>query len=216
MSLEDTAYTYIKDKIQALEWLPGYQIRENDIASSLNISRTPIRKAFNHLISDGYIEKINNKGVFVSEGALTKKEFQERLEFIEILLIDYLQELQRKEYDFQNDQLSESLDLMKAEVEGSNVDFLNAERKYWHHLLKHHENTYEKGLIIRTFNQIFSQSGYIEEVLAGSRKDKYIHMDKLQKYLGDNNYPYARREIRILFNQLVLNIFQGPKNMYNR
>lgn len=214
MNLEQTAYTYIKDNIQNLNWLPGYQIRETEIATVLEISRTPIRKAFDTLSAEGLVEKKANKGVFVAEEHFSKKDFQDRMDFVETLLIDYLMDLQRREVDFTREGLLKALEMMRQAINASHVEFLKGEKEFWYALLAYLDNGYERGLIARTFNQIVAQKGYVAKVLYDSRQDKYVHMSKMVDYLADNDYPYVRREIRILFNQLVLNVLQGSAEMF--
>lgn len=55
-SLGDQAYEILRDSIITLKLEPGQTIYENEIATLLNISRTPIREAFHSLISEQLIE----------------------------------------------------------------------------------------------------------------------------------------------------------------
>ncbi|MCM3652595.1 GntR family transcriptional regulator [Metabacillus litoralis] len=55
-NLGEQAYETLRDSIITLQLEPGLTIFESEIAASLNISRTPIRDAFQFLISEGLIE----------------------------------------------------------------------------------------------------------------------------------------------------------------
>ena len=55
-NLGEQAYETLRDSIITLQLEPGQTIFESEIAPSLNISRTPIRDAFQYLISEGLVE----------------------------------------------------------------------------------------------------------------------------------------------------------------
>ncbi len=66
-SLADMTKRYLEKKIVTNTFKPGQQIKEDDIASKLEISRPPIREAFKALESEGLVIKKPRKGVFVIE-----------------------------------------------------------------------------------------------------------------------------------------------------
>lgn len=205
------AYEYMKKKIEQSEWLVGQPIKEQDISKELGMSRTPIRHAFVQLEEEDYIEHLDNKGVVVAPRKISKKDFQEAVEFFELMSLHYLQELERKETDYITLPLEEALARMQAEEKAGEAEkFLKAEIQFWEAFLSHASNGYNTCLMMQTLHTIFEQKGYIQDVINSSQAEKIKHLSQLLVYLENNDYPYARRELRILFNQMIMNIFQGP------
>ncbi len=65
--LKSWAYEHIKDIILSQQVGPGDQIRIEDLAKKLNISRTPIREALLMLESEGLVRISSRVGFFVSD-----------------------------------------------------------------------------------------------------------------------------------------------------
>lgn len=205
------AYEYMKKKIEQSEWLAGQPIKEQDISQELGMSRTPVRQAFVQLEEENYIEHLDNKGVVVAPKKISKKDFQEAVEFFELMSLHYLQEIERKEIDYTTSDLEEALQRMQEKKEtGEGSDFLKAELEFWNEFLTYAGNDYNVSLMMQTLHTVFEQKGYIQDVIHSSQTEKIVHLSQLVIYLENNDYPYARRELRILFNQMIMNIFQGP------
>jgi DNA-binding GntR family transcriptional regulator len=66
-SLPDLAREYIMNRIARGELAPGQQIKEEEVANGLNISRPPIREAFKSLEAEGLVVRRPRRGVFVTE-----------------------------------------------------------------------------------------------------------------------------------------------------
>lgn len=205
------AYEYMKKKIEQSEWLARQPIKEQDISQELGMSRTPVRQAFVQLEEENYIEHLDNKGVVVAPKKISKKDFQEAVEFFELMSLHYLQEIERKEIDYATSDLEEALQRMQEKKEtGEDSDFLKAELEFWNEFLTYAGNDYNVSLMMQTLHTVFEQKGYIQDVIHSSQTEKIVHLSQLVIYLENNDYPYARRELRILFNQMIMNIFQGP------
>jgi len=56
---------YIKDKIMSKEMFPGYRIVEDELATELGVSRTPLRRALAQLQYEGFLYIVPNRGTFV-------------------------------------------------------------------------------------------------------------------------------------------------------
>ncbi|HPX70263.1 MAG TPA: GntR family transcriptional regulator [Bacillota bacterium] len=56
---------HIKAQIMSKEMFPGYRIIEDELASRLGVSRTPLRRAFAQLQYEGFLDIIPNRGTFV-------------------------------------------------------------------------------------------------------------------------------------------------------
>ena len=205
------AYEYMKKKIEQSEWLAGQPIKEQDISKELGMSRTPVRHAFVQLEKEDYIEHLDNKGVVVAPKKISKKDFQEAVEFFELMSLHYLQEIERKEIDYATSDLEEALQRMQEKKEtGEDSDFLKAELEFWNEFLTYAGNDYNVSLMMQTLHTVFEQKGYIQDVINSSQTEKIVHLSRLITYLENNDYPYARRELRILLNHMIMNIFQGP------
>jgi len=66
-SMTDIAKRYLEKWIVMDKLKPGQQLKEDEIASMLEISRPPIREAFKTLESEGLVIRKPRKGVFVVE-----------------------------------------------------------------------------------------------------------------------------------------------------
>jgi len=62
----DSVYHSLKEDIITLKLKPGQKISENEIASIYNVSRTPIKTAFQRLQGEKYIDIVPQKGSFVT------------------------------------------------------------------------------------------------------------------------------------------------------
>ena len=63
-SLTDEIAAIVRDRILKGEYEIGEKIKENQIATELRVSRTPIREAFKLLENEGLIDYIPNRGCF--------------------------------------------------------------------------------------------------------------------------------------------------------
>lgn len=66
LSIRERAYRYLKDLILEGEYKPGDRLIERELATKLNISRTPIREALFRLESQGFVKTVPRKGVIVT------------------------------------------------------------------------------------------------------------------------------------------------------
>jgi DNA-binding GntR family transcriptional regulator len=63
----DTAYTFLRQRLISGFYEPGSQLKEERIADELGISRTPVRAALKRLVNDGLVVSAANRGMFVAE-----------------------------------------------------------------------------------------------------------------------------------------------------
>jgi DNA-binding GntR family transcriptional regulator len=61
------AHSALLDGIASGAYLPGERLNEVNVAQSLGISRNTLREAFATLVSEGLLERIPNRGVFIAE-----------------------------------------------------------------------------------------------------------------------------------------------------
>ena len=74
-SIADLARGHIQVWIIKGEYQPGQQLKEEEIATRLDISRPPVREAFKMLEAEGLVIRKPRRGVFVSE--MTPKDVWE-------------------------------------------------------------------------------------------------------------------------------------------
>ncbi|MCJ7648126.1 MAG: GntR family transcriptional regulator [Candidatus Lokiarchaeota archaeon] len=67
LSLKDRAYQNIKFQIIIGTLKPGTRLPEEELSKAMNISRAPIREAFNRLEKEGFVTVIPRKGAAVSQ-----------------------------------------------------------------------------------------------------------------------------------------------------
>ncbi|MCC5895897.1 MAG: GntR family transcriptional regulator [Alkalibacterium sp.] len=207
--VEEKAYAYIKRQITTDNWLEGRQIKEMEIAESLEISRTPIRNAFIRLEKEGFVSITPNKGVFVANAVIDFKGVKERLYYLEALLQHVLYTLELSEKTIKSQGFIDKVQLMEKSVTSRSDHFELLEKEFWVDVLSHHENTYMNDSIINTLTSIVSSSEFASDILKKSRPVKLTHYKTLAELISRNDYIYARREVRILLNQLLINLIQG-------
>jgi len=66
LSLKDRVYQSIKSQIIIGTLKPGTRLPEEELSKAMNISRAPIREAFNRLEKEGFVSIIPRKGAAVS------------------------------------------------------------------------------------------------------------------------------------------------------
>ena len=65
--LKDDIFDVLHDKIVSGKYKPGEWLRQEDIATQLGVSMTPVREAFDLLVSAGLAERVAYRGVRIRE-----------------------------------------------------------------------------------------------------------------------------------------------------
>jgi DNA-binding GntR family transcriptional regulator len=65
--LKDDIFDILHDKIVSGKYKPGQWLRQDDIATQLGVSMTPVREAFDLLVASGLAERVAYRGVRVRE-----------------------------------------------------------------------------------------------------------------------------------------------------
>lgn len=207
--IENLAYTFIKEQIINQMWVEGMQIKELVVAEELGISRTPIRKALERLEKENLVYFKPNKGVYVHSRPLGLKEQKDRIFFLEVLLQHVLYSLEQDEMKVPEKALETNLNAMRLSHTDNSDRFEKSEIDFWKTILTYHENDYMNQTIIQTMNSLYQKSASPTLLLDKSRPIKLTHYINLVDYIVKGNYTYARREVRILLNQLLINLIQG-------
>ena len=206
--LDQIAYEYIVDRIESGQLFEREHITEQKIANELEISRTPIRRAFERLEEDNYLENIANMGVRVKVQKLTAIDFQNRLDFFERLINHYLFDLEKREIALDLEEITEQVLQMEAVKSDDDQTFDKYEFQYWKNILAHERNRYSVKVLLNTLREIFDVDGQLQHIMKDSRTLKINHYQKITDFLKEEDYAYARREIRIVVNQLKLNVIE--------
>ena len=206
--LDQIAYEYIVDRIESGQLFEREHITEQKIANELEISRTPIRRAFERLEEDNYLENIANMGVRVKVQKLTAIDFQNRLDFFERLINHYLFDLEKREIALDLEEITEQVLQMETVKNEDDQTFDKYEFQYWKNILAHEQNRYSVKVLLNTLREIFDVDGQLQHIMKDSRTLKINHYQKITDFLKEEDYAYARREIRILVNQLKLNVIE--------
>lgn len=122
-SLNESAYSKIKELILNNSLKPGSKIKQEEMAQQLGISRAPLRLALTRLEAEGLVITYPRRGFFVKN--ITKEELREVLEirtFIEIIGIELLMD------NFNEDIKSRLLQFLK---EFENAYNSKNEKKYF-------------------------------------------------------------------------------------
>ena len=82
LSLKDRVYQNIKYQIIIGTLKPGTRLPEEELSKIMNISRAPIREAFNRLEKEGFVTIIPRKGAAVSK--ITARSIEDILSLIHI------------------------------------------------------------------------------------------------------------------------------------
>lgn len=67
LSLVDVSKDYIRGKITAGDYPPGFRLKERELSTELGISRIPIREAVRDLSTEGFVTLIARRGAVVTE-----------------------------------------------------------------------------------------------------------------------------------------------------
>ena len=108
LSIKQLVYNRLKARIISGELKPGSRLLEAELAEQMNISRAPIREAFNMLEKDGFTKIIPRRGAIVAE--ITEEDIFAIWEF-RLLLEPYSAQ---KTYKMMTD---EELNKMKAKID---------------------------------------------------------------------------------------------------
>jgi len=99
-SLTDKIYQLLKDSIARRELEPETRLIDQEIASNLGVSRTPVREAISRLEVEGLVTIVPRRGVFVADPSPKDiKDLYEVREVLEVLAVELAVPLLRDEED---------------------------------------------------------------------------------------------------------------------
>jgi len=173
-SLTDEIVDIIRDRILKGEYKIGEKIKENQIATELKVSRTPIREAFKQLENEGLIDYIPNRGCFAK--GFTRQDIEDIYavrKALEILAVEWAVSRITPE---QLKDLQEQSDLMEfytARKDSKRVLEINTD---FHDVIYHATGSRFMAQILRSYKE------YIEQ----TRKVLFYDKDDLEEIFAEH------------------------------
>ena len=155
-SLTDEIVDIIRERILKGEYKIGEKIKENQIASELRVSRTPIREAFKQLENEGLIDYIPNRGCFAK--GFTRRDIEDLYavrKALEILAVEWaVNRINQAEID----KLQEQSDLMEfytARKDGKKVLEINSD---FHAVIYNASGSRFMAQVLRSYKEYIDQT----------------------------------------------------------
>lgn len=174
-SLTDEIADIVRERILKGEYEIGEKIKENQIASELRVSRTPIREAFKLLENEGLIDYIPNRGCFAK--GFTKQDVEDIYAVREALEEMAVRWAVVRISENEIDEMEEQCDLMefytrkkdKKKVMEMNTSFheviyASAKSRFLAQVLRSY-----KDYIDKTRKSVFYEQSYLEAILQEHR-----------------------------------------------
>jgi len=176
-SIADLARGHIQVWIIKGEYQPGQQLKEEEIAARLDISRPPVREAFKMLEAEGLVIRKPRRGVFVTE--MTEKDVWEAYT-LKAALYEMALELALNSIDeFQIRQLEAVVQRMENCVQARPVDLLGYQ--------EHHRDFHNRIMVISGHNRLKKIAASIHNQVSRfsyqSLQNK-SHLDSSVRYHG--------------------------------
>lgn len=197
---------YLQRAIVAGQLPPEKKLIEMEIAEKLAVSRSPVRSAFKELADMGLVEMVPNKGAYVAAKSLTPKEYVERLDFLELLLIQFLF-YQEKRSELLNERALSEI-LKKIDDYRKQRALIEEEMlKFFELLTRDYPNKYYQEVLLQTASDLIRAD--FKQLTQKTRPFGQLflyHYEVFIKHVSENNFPLARREVRLWINNLKLEI----------
>ena len=196
-SLTDEIAAIVRDRILKGEYEIGEKIKENQIATELRVSRTPIREAFKLLENEGLIDYIPNRGCFAK--GFTKQDVDDIYAVRAALEILAVERAVERITDAEVAALEEEWELMEFYVRKKDsqkvlelntafhdIIYASTRSRFMAQVLRSY-----KGYIDKTRKSVFYDEAYLEAILnehgeildAIKRKDKEKAISAVSRHL---------------------------------
>jgi len=153
VSLPEAAYQAIRSNILDNRWPPGFQATELDIATRLNMSRTPVREALMRLQQEGLVEVVPRHGMRVLPvSPADMKEIYEVLRSLEATAAELA--AARKLSPAELRRLEEASEAMDAALKADDLDaWAKADEAFHAQLLDLCGNRILKQMVLNTWDR---------------------------------------------------------------
>lgn len=171
-SLTDEIVDIVRDRILKGEYKIGEKIKENQIATELKVSRTPIREAFKQLESEGLIDYIPNRGCFAK--GFTRQDIEDIYavrKALEILAVEWaVSRITPEQIQSLQDQ-SDLMEFYTARKDSKKVLEINTD---FHDVIYNATGSRFMAQVLRSYKEyieqtrkvIFYEQDYLEEIFA--------------------------------------------------
>lgn len=195
-TIEQKVYELVKAKIVNLEWKPGQFINDQDVASELGISRTPVRDAFHRLEFERLLNRQTRKGWQVSP--LTINDISEIFVIKEGLQGILSFEAARCTNQQLRSEFEAAAERMRiTEAQGDQAGWEEAHNRF-HEILMHMAN-YPNGRVVAILNQLNDQWRRVRRglfALEGYRSRETVDHLAIAKAILDHDSEAAERLTR--------------------
>lgn len=193
-SIQTLVYEELKNNIMSLNLKPGQAMSTQEIASKLNVSRTPVREAFLQLQKEGLVEMIPQRETIVSRINLDRVDKEKFIrECLELGAINYF--LNKKDRIDTIEKMSEYISIQKKCVEDNDfMGFIKADDSF-------HKVIFETIGQEMAWQTIENGSGHYDRfrylfVQQGKGAESSIAQHaEIVKYLALGNEEKARQEL---------------------
>lgn len=118
-TIQNQVYQSLKEEISSGSFPPGSKLQEQLLAQQFHVSRSPIREALRKLTSDGLVEEVPNKGVFVRR--FTATDIEEIYEIRDMLETQAISHLSRTVMIAREKEFLELLDSMRKAYDAGDL-----------------------------------------------------------------------------------------------
>lgn len=217
---EKKVYDYVVKQIEEGALGPNSKIVEQEVAHHLGVSRSPVRSALLALEEKGYIKLVPYKGAVVLSKQLDGPTYVEQLKVFELLFIQYLFQVETKQSQLPFEKLAKQTQLISQGIgQVAKERTISLEMDLLGLLLSQQPNRYYKQLVMDIIKGVLT-TDFGEMTLPEEESQLlfFTHFKHLVDYLKNNEHPQARREVRILVNNLILAVIDkqdlGQLNKY--
>lgn len=155
-SLTDEIVDIVRDRILKGEYHIGEKIKENQIATELKVSRTPIREAFKQLENEGLIDYIPNRGCFAK--GFTKRDIEDIYavrKALELLAVEWaVQRITDEQVQELQDQ-SNMMEFYMMRKDGKKVTEINND---FHDIIYNATGSRFMAQVLRSYKEYISQT----------------------------------------------------------
>ena len=164
-SLTEEIADVVRERILRGEYEIGEKIKENQIATELRVSRTPIREAFKLLENEGLIDYVPNRGCFAK--GFTKQDVEDiyavRESLEELAVVWAVERISPEEISALEEQMDRKK-VLELNAGFHDVIYASARSRFLAQVLRSY-----KAYIDKTRKSIFYEQSYLESILKEHR-----------------------------------------------
>ena len=205
-SIKEIAYENIKKQIIQGNIKPRSWLREQELADAMEISRSPIREAFNQLERDGFIKILPRKGAKVI--SLSEKEVEDIFEIRETLESLAIQKSLKNISIDKLNQIATKFERFKLESSEKTVrlEYLFLDKEF-HDLLVQHCNN---QMLIKLLASIQEKVHW----LRGFSLDNYSFAQSIEEHIAII-HAIQRKNEKLVLSNLIRHLERAKESTIN-